>query len=99
MTLAEVFALGIEGYRLCDRLAYHLLAFDPPITRAQVRAEYNAIDPYSTEKRRALVREQVRKRLASQTKRNCMCCRKPFPSEGHHNRLCDACRKRGYQMW
>lgn len=24
--------------------------------------------------------------------RNCMCCRKRFPSEGAHNRLCTSCR-------
>ncbi|MGV8987611.1 MAG: hypothetical protein ACOH2H_15175 [Cypionkella sp.] len=27
--------------------------------------------------------------------RPCMCCQKPFPSEGIHNRLCPNCRLRG----
>ena len=27
--------------------------------------------------------------------RPCMCCQKPFDSEGIHNRMCDVCRKAG----
>ncbi len=26
--------------------------------------------------------------------RPCMCCQKPFESEGKHNRLCDHCRRK-----
>lgn len=27
--------------------------------------------------------------------RPCLCCQKPFDSEGIHNRLCDVCRRQG----
>lgn len=27
--------------------------------------------------------------------RPCLCCRRPFGSEGPHNRLCDPCREKG----
>lgn len=30
---------------------------------------------------------------AKSATRPCLCCRKPFLSEGHHNRLCPACRR------
>ena len=30
--------------------------------------------------------------LKTLTKRACLCCHKPFPSEGSHNRLCNPCR-------
>lgn len=30
------------------------------------------------------------------TTRRCMSCRKPFPSEGIHNRICNTCKLRGY---
>lgn len=45
-----------------------------------------------------------KQRLADQSKRKtvrpCLCCRKPFQSEGIHNRLCDLCRTSARQvMW
>lgn len=34
------------------------------------------------------------------SERACMCCRKPFESEGNHNRLCAECRlKRSISPW
>lgn len=35
---------------------------------------------------------ETRRKLLTQ--RTCMCCAKPFKSEGPHNRLCRACRTR-----
>jgi len=34
-------------------------------------------------------------RRKGRTERACLCCGKPFLSEGAHNRLCDVCRKGG----
>lgn len=31
--------------------------------------------------------------------RDCMCCRKPFMSEGVHNRLCGSCRNQNTDGW
>lgn len=31
-------------------------------------------------------------------KRPCMCCQKPFQSEGIHNRMCDYCRRQGGEL-
>lgn len=39
--------------------------------------------------------EPVARRRASRVMRPCMCCRRPFQSEGAHNRLCDPCRRKG----
>ena len=47
-------------------------------TEAQNRAQ--------AENAAALERAKVRVRP-------CMCCSKPFPSEGAHNRLCNTCRR------
>lgn len=32
-------------------------------------------------------------RRVEKTERPCLCCSRPFPSEGIHNRLCDLCRR------
>lgn len=32
-----------------------------------------------------------RERLNAKTIRECLCCDKPFPSSGKHDRLCDEC--------
>ena len=33
-----------------------------------------------------------RERAKPRTKRPCLCCKKPFMSEGAHNRLCNECK-------
>lgn len=43
----------------------------------------------------ASVRQRADDARARKTERPCMCCRKPFESEGIHNRLCDTCRRQG----
>ena len=37
-------------------------------------------------------RQRRHDRAAGMKERSCMCCQTRFPSEGIHNRLCNACR-------
>jgi len=94
MSLADVFALGIDGHSVCERLAIRHLDFDPPLSKAHVRKAFSVIAPYTRERRRELRLEQSRIWHANKTPRNCMCCRKVFPSEGRHNRICQPCKER-----
>ncbi len=45
------------------------------------------------------IRQKEANAAARKTTRPCMCCRKPFESEGIHNRLCSTCRPRGLDGW
>lgn len=38
---------------------------------------------------------RTRTKRSRGTVRPCLCCRRPFLSEGAHNRLCDPCRRKG----
>jgi hypothetical protein len=49
--------------------------------------------PYWRECDAAAARDRLI-RTARTTTRPCLCCQKPFKSEGAHNRLCDPCRGR-----
>lgn len=41
------------------------------------------------------IRQKETDAAARKMTRACMCCRRPFDSEGIHNRLCDGCRRLG----
>lgn len=41
----------------------------------------------------ALMALESHVRAAKRKRRPCMTCRKPFDSEGAHNRMCDRCRQ------
>lgn len=43
----------------------------------------------------ASIRQREDDARARKTVRPCLCCQKPFDSEGIHNRLCDTCRRMG----
>lgn len=65
-----------------------------------LRAEAKAAPPIEVARRRPRQRRSAQVRTEQSYRpqtvdRPCMCCRRPFPSEGAHNRLCDACRHDG----
>lgn len=41
------------------------------------------------------IRQKEADRAARRMTRPCMCCQRPFQSEGIHNRMCATCRPRG----
>ena len=47
----------------------------------------------------ASARQREDDQAARRMTRACMCCRKPFESEGIHNRLCSCCRGQGADAW
>lgn len=45
------------------------------------------------------IRQKEADLAARRTTRPCMCCQKPFASEGIHNRMCGTCRPHGSDAW
>lgn len=79
-----------------ERLALIKEGKEKGMTWAQMGAQLN-IAGYSLE---SWYNRRTRLDRATLSQRPCMCCRKPFESEGAHNRLCPECRlKRSISPW
>ena len=53
----------------------------------------------STSKDMAEEKLDARERWARLRARPCLCCKRPFQSEGPHNRMCTRCRNRRDQVF
>lgn len=60
--------------------------------KGEIHASFNCKENAETNRDAMAAKENLaRKRVT----RPCMCCHRPFDSEGIHNRLCDSCRRLG----
>ncbi len=82
MTWAEVRSLGLLRTELSHRVRQGRIVFDPPLTR---KGQVIAADKGGAGVELVPPRCQVRP---------CLCCRRPFESEGPGNRMCVECRAR-----
>jgi hypothetical protein len=58
----------------------------------EIHANFNCKDNAETNRAAMEARDNLtRKRVT----RSCLCCQRPFQSEGIHNRMCDVCRRQG----
>ena len=79
-----------------ERLALIKEGKEKGLTWAQMGAQLN-IAGYSLE---SWYNRRVRHEKNALSERACMCCKRPFESEGPHNRLCPECRlRRSISPW